>query len=336
MIKAFVFGKFMPFHKGHEAMINFAIAQCDFLTILICCSDKEQFPCAVRKTWIEQTFEKLKNIEVRTFSYSEDEFPNTSVSSGEISAIWAAVFKKQFPGYSILVTSEPYGNFVASYMAIRHIEFDPCRSIIPVSASLIKNDLFSYWQFLPESVKPYYVVKVVILGTESTGKTTLTKQLSQHYHCGFVSEAAREIIPNSNAFRYDDLHLVAKEHTGRIDAAVRGPSPLVIIDTDIHTTKSYSKFIFGKELVERSEIYNSNRAVLYLYLNNDVPHSQDGTRLNETDRNLLDISHREVLRENNIDFREITGNWNERFEKAVKHIDKLITVNRPGDAFINR
>ena len=335
MNKAFVFGKFMPFHKGHEAMINFALARCDFLTILICCSDKEQVPCAVRKTWIEQTFENLKNLEVRTFSYSEDEFPNTSVSSEEISAIWAAVFKKQFPGYSILVTSEPYGNFVAGYMAIRHIEFDPCRSIIPVSASLIKKDQFSYWEFLPDSVKPYYSIKIVILGTESTGKTTLTKQLSQHYNCGFVSEAAREIIPNSNAFIYADLHLVAKEHAGRIDAAVRGPSPLVIIDTDVHTTKSYSKFIFGKELAESSEIYNSNRAVLYLYLNNDVPHSQDGTRLNETDRNLLDISHREVLRENNIDFIEITGNWNERFEKAVKHIDKLI-INRPGDAFTNR
>ena len=35
MIKAFVFGKFLPFHKGHEAMINFALTKCDFLAVFI-------------------------------------------------------------------------------------------------------------------------------------------------------------------------------------------------------------------------------------------------------------------------------------------------------------
>ncbi|TAE48273.1 MAG: hypothetical protein EAZ06_09625 [Cytophagales bacterium] len=47
---------------------------------------------------------------------------------------------------------------------------------------------------------------------------------------------------------------------------------------------------------------------------------QDGTRLSEIDRNLLDISHRKVLFENNIEIIEINGNWNERFEKIVKEI----------------
>jgi HTH-type transcriptional repressor of NAD biosynthesis genes len=42
MIKAFVFGKFYPFHKGHEAMINFALSKCDFLSVLVCSSDKEK------------------------------------------------------------------------------------------------------------------------------------------------------------------------------------------------------------------------------------------------------------------------------------------------------
>jgi HTH-type transcriptional repressor of NAD biosynthesis genes len=73
-----------------------------------------------------------------------------------------------------------------------------------------------------------------------------------------------------------------------------------------------------------ADIYNSNKAHLYLYLKNDVDYLQDGTRLTETQRNLLDDSHRKVLLDYNIDIVEIRGDWNERFEKAVSHINKLI------------
>ena len=106
MVKAFVFGKFLPFHKGHEAMIKFALTKCDLLTVLVCCSDKESIPDTLRKAWIEKAFEKESNIEIRTFNYLESELPNTSTSSESVSKIWADVFKKQLPDYSLLITSE--------------------------------------------------------------------------------------------------------------------------------------------------------------------------------------------------------------------------------------
>ena len=324
MTKAFVFGKFLPFHKGHEAMINFALSKCDFLTVLICCSDKENISDTVRSSWIKKTFENEKRIEVRTFNYLESELPNTSETSESVSKIWADIFKKQLPDYSLLITSEEYGNFVASYMNIHHIAFDIPKKLFPVSATAVRNDIFANWNFLPESVKPDFAIKVVILGTESTGKTTLTEKLSKHFNCSFVLEAAREIIANSNDFSFDDLHLVATEHAKRIDKTIIADSPLVIIDTDIHTTKSYSRFTFEKELEISADIYNSNKANLYLYLNNDVEYLQDGTRLSETERNLLDLSHRQVLRDHKIDIIEIKGDWDERFEKAVEEINKLI------------
>jgi len=328
MIKAFVFGKFLPFHKGHEAMINFALTKCDFLTVLICCSDKENIPDFVRKTWIDKTFINEKKIEVRTFNYVESELPNSSKSSEKISEIWAYVFKKELPDYSILVTSEPYGEFVAKYMNIKHIPFDPLKKIFPISASFVRNDFFGYWKYLPNSVKTDLALKVVILGTESTGKTTLTEKLSTFFKCSIVSEAGRELIPDSNSFSINDLHLVAQEHAKRIESVVLGESPLVIIDTDIHITKSYSKYTFGEKLEVSEDIYNTNKANLYLYLNNDVEYVQDGTRLCEIERNLLDISHRQVLTEHQIKIVEIKGDWNERFENAVEQINKLVTDNK--------
>ena len=94
-----MFGKFLPFHKGHEAMINFALRHCDFLTVLVCASDKETISGGLRKGWIEKTFPAQKNVEVRVLDYKEEELPNSSVSSTEISRIWATVFKELFPDY---------------------------------------------------------------------------------------------------------------------------------------------------------------------------------------------------------------------------------------------
>jgi HTH-type transcriptional repressor of NAD biosynthesis genes len=325
MIKAFVFGKFLPFHKGHEAMISFALTQCDFLSVLVCCDNEENISGDVRKDWIETSFVDKKNIEVKVLHYDNQLLPNTSETSTSISKIWSVEFKKHYPDYNLLITSEPYGELVADFMGIHHIAFDLTKGRHPISASVIRNDLFANWHYLPAAVKPYFTIKVAILGTESTGKTTLTEQLAKYFNCSYVLEAGRELISDSTKFTFEDLHLVANEHAKRIDEAILGDSPLIIIDTDIHITKSYAKFTFDRELPVENHIYRTNKADLYLYLNNDAPYYQDGTRLSKIDRDLLDQSHRDILTDHQIKLVEISGTWQIRFEQAVSEVSKLIT-----------
>lgn len=324
MIKAFVFGKFLPFHKGHEAMIRFALTRAEHVTVLICCSDKEKISPSVRKDWISHTFKDELRVEVKTYCYKEVELPNSSVSSREISAIWSEVFTKELPGCSILVTSEPYGEYVAEYMGIRHIPFDFERTQYPIAASAIANNLFAHWNYLPDAVKPFFAKKVVILGTESTGKSTLTKNLVEHFNCTAVDEAGRDLIADSNHFEFSDLEKVATEHAKRIKEATKANHPLLIIDTDIHITKSYAQFVFEKELLVSEDVYQTNKADLYLYLDKEVPYYQDGTRLHEAERNAIDASHRKILNQHQINFVEIGGGWQERFEKAVAAVNDLI------------
>ena len=326
MVKAFVFGKFLPFHKGHEAMISFALTKCDFLSVLVCCDNEETIPADVRKGWIESSFAGAKNIEVKVLYYDNRLLPNTSQTSASVSGIWSAEFKKHYPDYDLVITSEPYGELVADFMGIRHIAFDLTKERHPISASVIRNDLFANWHYLPAAVKSYFAIKVVILGTESTGKTTLTEQLAKHFNCSYVLEAGRELIPDSTKFTFEDLRLVAIEHAKRIDEAILGDSPLIIIDTDIHITKSYARFTFDKELPVQNQVYHTNRADLYLYLNNDAPYYQDGSRLSKVDRDLLDQSHREILTDHQIKFVEISGSWQNRFEQAVSEVSKLIST----------
>ncbi|TWV95138.1 AAA family ATPase [Chitinophaga pinensis] len=324
MRKGFVFGKFMPFHKGHEAMIRFALSYCDELSVLICCSNKETLPAPVRQVWVEDTFRHDPRIKVLVFQYDESLLPNTSETSALASELWAAQFKFLFPDHSLVVTSEPYGELVADYMGITHMAFDMKKARYPVSASKIRANLPDTWQYLPDAVKASLVTKVVLLGTESTGKTTLTSRLSEHFNCTGVLEAGRDIITDSNDFGVKDLYLIAREHAARIDRAAKGPSPLLVIDTNIHITLSYGEFAFNTELSVDRGIFESNRADLYLYLNNDAPYVQDGTRLSEEDRNRLDVSHRRVLDKYGVTCEEIRGDWDERFEQAVVLIEQLM------------
>ncbi|GAB5526094.1 MAG: multifunctional transcriptional regulator/nicotinamide-nucleotide adenylyltransferase/ribosylnicotinamide kinase NadR [Roseivirga sp.] len=324
MVNAFVFGKFLPFHLGHKALIDFALEKCDNLTVLVCCSDREKIPCELRKSWIATTFEGHERLTVKAFNYLESDLPNTSESSKEVSSVWAAIFKNLVPKCSLLVTSEKYGTYVAEFMNIQHITFDIGRQYVPISATAVRQNPIANWKFLPDSVKPHFALKVVILGTESTGKSMLTDKLSQYFKCNKVTETGRELIPNSNKFDFEDLNRVAKAHAYRISKSVLSHSPLTIIDTDIHITSSYARFIFNRELKVAPDIYAANKASLYLYLSGSIDYTQDGTRLSETERNKLDASHRQVLKDHHIHFIEIDGDWQERFDKSLLQIKMLI------------
>jgi HTH-type transcriptional repressor of NAD biosynthesis genes len=322
-MKGFVFGKFYPFHIGHQKMIEFALEK-GSVTVLVCAEEKEKIDGNIRKEWIKKTFKNNKNLKVKVFKYDENNFPNTSVSDWEVSKIWSQVFKEYFKDEDFLVTSEEYGEMLSMIMDIDHFMFDENRESIQISASEIRENLFENWNYLPLSVQKYFTLKVVFLGTESTGKTVMTNNLSEYFRANKVSEAGRDLISDSKEFHFNDLEKVYTEHANRIENVNYQESFLTLIDTDIHITKSYSEFIFGKKLSVPKEIIEKNKADLYLYSTKDAEYIQDGTRLEIDDRNKLDESHRNILKEDNIDFLEISGSWNDREKMAVENIKNLI------------
>jgi HTH-type transcriptional regulator, transcriptional repressor of NAD biosynthesis genes len=318
MKKGFILGKFYPFHKGHEALARKALEYCDSLTILVTKEVRETISGELRADWVRQTFVDEGRISVKLLHYDESELPNSSESSRDISRIWARKLKEIFPTESLIFTSEPYGDYVAEYMGIAHI-FVPQQG--EVRATLVRANPYKMWQSIPDAVKPYYQRKVVILGTESVGKTTLAKQLAAHYDAALALEAGRDLIPNSAKMQMADLEKVAAVHAQYIGAALSELRPLTIIDTDVHITQSYARFCLGENLFVSDEIKAANKADLYLYLCADVAFVQDGTRMSEVERDGLDASHRAVLAEANIDFCALSGNYSDRFLAAVARID---------------
>ncbi|QJX47905.1 AAA family ATPase [Hymenobacter taeanensis] len=324
MTHALVFGKFLPFHHGHRALIDFARQHCDLLTVLVCASDQENVSGAVRAHWISTTYENVESIQVQVFEYKEAELPNTSETSTAVAQLWAHVFQRLVPTVSLVVTSESYGALVAQYLGIRHLDFDVKRAQVPISGSAIRANVRSNWSYLPASVQAFYRRTVAILGTESTGKTTLTQQLAAHFGASCVIETARELIADSTEFSTADLYAVAAEHARRIELLRPIAGPLLLLDTDVHITQSYARFTSNEWLDLPSEVYAHNRADLYLYLLPDVPFVQDGTRLSATQRQRLDKAHRLTLAHFGIEYQEIGGSWAERFAQAVQLIEEML------------
>jgi len=168
--------------------------------------------------------------------------------------------------------------------------------------------------------------KFVVIGPESTGKSTLCSQLAQHFNTKWVPEYAREYLEkNGTNYTYDDLLIIAR---GQIDLEESLSSQLTIpdsqlfIDTDMYVMKVWCEYVFNKchnwilnRIAERK--YDG-----YLLCNVDLPWVKDNLREYpdlET-RNKLYNFYRDILINQNTPWVEINGSYRERFESALKFV----------------
>lgn len=323
MKKGLVFGKFMPLHHGHFALINFALQHCDHLFIILCYTEKEPIEGAIRNRCLHGSFDTNSTITIVSFQYDESVLPNTSVPSRHASELWANAFKSLVPDVDIVFTSEDYGAYVAEFMSIQHILFDKARSTIPVSASEIRSNPFYYWHFIADKAKPWFVKKIALVGSESTGKSVLTERLAKQFDTSFVPEMARDIIEKTNDCTPGDLYKIANLHAKAIVAKIMVANKLLFVDTDLTITKSYSRFLFGEELIVEPWIEEANKFDLYFFLEPDCEYIQDGTRLSLNDRNALSLHHKSYFEDQGNKLISIAGEWDDRFQKMVNTIEQI-------------
>ncbi len=320
MKRGLVLGKYMPVHNGHLNLIDFALTVCDELIVWVCESDQEKMPGQIRLKWIQEIYKNNPRVVPVLFQYNESDLPNTSVSDEEVSYVWSQAIKTNLPKIDVIITSEKYGDYVAEYLNIEHCFFKTTKM---VSATLVRTQPYQYWHEIPEPVKPYYYKKICLLGTESTGKTTLVQKLAAYFNGDYVLEVGREVVPDSNECTFNDLEVIAKEHAIAIQNKASLQNRILFVDTDIHITKSYADYLFNSELEAEPWIIQANHCDLYLYLDKDAPYIQDGTRFSEDDRNTLDSYHKNTLKKQGINYQLIQGNWDDRFKKCVEAVKDM-------------
>ncbi len=186
------------------------------------------------------------------------------------------------------------------------------------------------------------VKKIVIIGPESTGKSTLTEQLAAHYHTIACPEYAREYLnENGTAYSFEDLLVIAK---GQITleknckklivdgwqlAENHHPSTInyqpLFIDTDMYVMKVWCEYVFGKchqfildEIVTRK--YD-----LYLLCNIDLPWVKDNLREYPDEKPRRELYHiyKDLLINQATPWVDISGNYEQRLQKAIEAVDRL-------------
>ncbi|MFI5193876.1 MAG: AAA family ATPase [Chitinophagales bacterium] len=170
--------------------------------------------------------------------------------------------------------------------------------------------------------------KVVVLGPESTGKSTLCEQLAGHYHTGWVPEYARKYLTElGRPYNYDDLLIIARGQVqSETDMLKNCRGKILFIDTDMYVMKVWCEFVFGKchsyildQIVERS--YD-----LYLLCNTDLPWTRDELREypDPVNRNKLFRIYKDLMINQHTPWVEISGLDEERFRQGVHAVEELL------------
>lgn len=171
--------------------------------------------------------------------------------------------------------------------------------------------------------------KVVIIGPESTGKSTLSEQLAKHYSTSWVPEFAREyLIQHGTEYTYDDLLTIAKGQLLLEESYIEKAAPaskLLFIDTDQYVMKVWCKFVFGKCHQWILDQITKRKYDLYLLCNIDLPWTHDALREypDLAPRQELYAIYKNILTDQPVPWVEISGNYDERLQKAIQAVNDL-------------
>ena len=178
--------------------------------------------------------------------------------------------------------------------------------------------------------KPANLIKVVLFGPESTGKTTLAQALANHYQTEWVPEYAREYLQEKwnkehKTCESHDLIPIAEGQIRLENSLAEKANKLLICDTDLLETKVYSEaYYLGycDPVLEKYALQNTYD--LYLLTSIDIPWEKDDLRDKPNERERMFLYFKETLEKYNKNFIILNGDNGERLALAIKSIDKLL------------
>jgi NadR type nicotinamide-nucleotide adenylyltransferase len=172
--------------------------------------------------------------------------------------------------------------------------------------------------------------KIVAIGPESTGKSTLCALLSSHFQTAWVAEYAREyLLTHGTQYSYEDLLTIARGQLAGEDAAYayfQAKGKPIFIDTDMYVMKVWSEFVFGK--CDPFILYQIAKREydLYLLCGTDLPWEKDELREypDQETREKLFLIYKDLLINQSVPWVEIRGRHEHRIHKAIEAVNQIL------------
>ena len=315
-----VVGKFAPLHLGHLALVDHASCLSDRVLVLSW-SNPELPGCGpeVRRRWLAECLPQHEVIVL-----DGDGAPPNDAPDLDHQRHLAGLLRQLDRRPDAMFASENYVAPCATVLSqslghpVRPEMFDPKRLQFPVSATRVRERPQDMLRWLPPVVRADVVPRVVLLGGESTGKTTLAAALAARFGTVAVAEYGRERWEAQGGHLDEaDLLAIGREQTRREDLAARSADPVLVCDTSPLTTLGYAHWCHGRadpalaRLAER-------RYTLSVLCGDEIPFDQDGTRRDVAFRSRQQGWYREQLAARGDRTLEVHGPVPERVEEVMR------------------
>jgi HTH-type transcriptional repressor of NAD biosynthesis genes len=318
-----VVGKFLPPHRGHSYLVESALAGADRVVVIVCARPDDGVP-AERRAAALRWLHPAATVLVTPDDIADDR-------GDETSRAWAArTVELLGRPPDVVFTSESYGERYAGFLGARHVAVDPERRRFPVSGTAVRADPWRHRELLAPAVRAWFVRRVVVLGAESTGTTTLAAELAARSGCGWVPEYGREYCDALMAgggtidWRTGDFtHIATRQLADEDAAAERATTPLLICDTDALATSVWHERYLGVPSPAVTALAAARRYDLYVLTSDDIPFVQDGTRDGEHVRGWMTERFREVLAARPEPWLEVRGTRAERLAAVSAALDRV-------------
>jgi NadR type nicotinamide-nucleotide adenylyltransferase len=329
MTLGFVVGKFYPPHRGHKHLIDTARRQVDRLVVLLPHHPSQKIPGELRKAWLEEIHPDC-DIHLVPDTLGPDDTEG-----------WARFTIEHLRNRApdVVFSSEDYGPRFAACMKCRHVMVDRDRRTFPISGTRVREAPMECLDYLEPCVRAYFVRRVVLVGAESTGKTTLAELLAKQFETVWVAEYGREYSEQKMAgydingplppWSSDEFVAIAKEQQRRESQAARTAKKVLICDTNAFATGLWHERYMGARCPDVDAIGARDKVDLYLLGETEIPFVQDGVRDGERIREWMHGRFVEELSKLTVPTIRLRGSRDSRLAEASTAIRRLL--NQPSD-----
>jgi len=333
-----VVGKFSPLHLGHEWLIQQAAKQCNRLLILSYANPEfDRCDALTRRRWFAARFPEHETLvidatwpEQTRGGIAVRPVPLNDSSDEEQQNFLSWLLKdilKRIP--DAIFCSEPYGLSCASGLTkalgreVVAVIMDLDRNQFPISATQIRQNPFKQHRWMSPEVADAFVHRIVLLGGESSGKSTLAAALAAHYRTVWVHEYGRELWEQQNGvMSEEDLLIIGHEQIRREEEALRSANRYLFCDTSPLTTLGYSLWMFGRTDPELANLATRAYAAAIL-CKPDFPFVQDGSRREEAFRDQQYAWYQEQIGTMKCPVLEVGGSVSERVSTVTGWLSTL-------------
>lgn len=311
-------GKFAPFHKGHQHLVETALSEVEHLIVLVYDSPQvTSVPLPVRANWIRGLYPEVEVIEGW-------EGPPDSGHTPEIMRKQEEYVLRILLGRKVthFYSSEFYGDHMSKALGAQNRLVDNDREKVPVSATAIRNDPYKHREFLSPNVYRDLIVNVVFLGAPSTGKTTIAEDCAKHFSTVWMPEYGREYWEEHQVERrltLEQLVEIAEGHLERENALLCNAKRFLFTDTNAITTFMFSQYYHGKahDRLELLAHQVEKRYDLVFLCDFDIPYDNTWDRSGEANRETFQKQIIADLAMRKIPYILLSGNREERLKKVV-------------------